>query len=127
MPAICTSEETMIDQKLFAKEVGARLAACRKEQGLTQTELGDLVGQSQQVIADYETGRRRIPACNLVMIAEAIGVSASELLEGTGTGPRKRGPASKLQQQFERVKHLPRSEQQFVIRMLDSALAGGSR
>jgi len=34
----------------------------------------------------------------------------------------KRGPASKLQQQIEQGRHLPRAKQKFVIEMLDTVI-----
>jgi transcriptional regulator with XRE-family HTH domain len=114
---------TMIDTARFAKELGARIAACRKEQGLSQTQLGELVGQSQQVIADYETGRRRIPACNLASIADALGVSTAVLLDGTERPQVKRGPASRLEQLAAQAAKLPRTRQRFVIEMLENAVA----
>ena len=112
----------MIDTKSFAVQIGERMATVRRNQGLSQAQLAKLCDLSQQMVADYESGRRRIPACNLAKIAEALAVPAAQLLDGVEAGQRKRGPASKLQQQFERVKQLSRSEQQFVSRMLDNAL-----
>lgn len=114
---------TMIDTTRFAKELGTRIAACRKEQGLSQTQLGDLVGQSQQVIADYETGRRRIPACNLASIADALGVSTAKLLDGTEQPQAKRGPASKIDRLTAQIAKLPRTRQRFVIEWLEDAVA----
>jgi hypothetical protein len=34
----------------------------------------------------------------------------------------KRGPASKLQQQLERISALPKAQQRFVMQMLDTVL-----
>ena len=112
----------MIDPKSFAVQLGNRIAGVRRDQGFSQAQLAKLCDLSQQMVADYESGRRRIPACNLAKIAEALGVTAAQLLDGVSAGRRKRGPTSKLQQQFEQIKQLSRSEQQFVIRMLDNAL-----
>tara|TARA_Y100001956_G_C4004353_1_gene134914 strand:+ start:304 stop:450 length:147 start_codon:yes stop_codon:yes gene_type:complete len=41
-------------------------------------------------------------------------------MEGAAKGSNKRGPASKLQQQIEQVRQLPRAKQQFVMEMLDT-------
>ena len=115
----------MIDENKFAEDIGSRIAACRKQAGLSQAQLAELVGHCQQTIADYETGRRRIPACKLAQLSEVLGVPATDFFADSDKLPRKRGPASRLQQQFERIKSLPRSEQQFVVRMLDNALTQG--
>jgi hypothetical protein len=39
----------------------------------------------------------------------------------------KRGPAPKLQQQIERIQQLPRPQQKFVMRMLDTVLQQAGR
>ena len=112
----------MIDTEKFAKELGARIAAYRREQSLSQTQLGGLVGQSQQVVADYETGRRRIPACNVAAIADALGISVAALIDGTTQRKSRRGPASRIDQLAEQVSKLPRSRQKFVVEMIENAL-----
>lgn len=114
--------ETMIDSEKFAKELGARIAVYRKQQGFSQLQLAEMVDCSQQMIGDYETGRRRIPACNLASIAEALGAPASELLDGTGQAATKRGPASRLERLTAQAAKLPRTRQRFVIEMLENAL-----
>ena len=50
-----------------------------------------------------------------------------ETLVGEKPGPAKRGPVPKLQQQIERISQLPRTQQQFVIRMIDTVLAQQTR
>ena len=117
--------ETMIDQRTFAKELGSRIAAYRKQQGLSQAQLAEIVECSQQMIGDYETGRRRIPACNLAGIAEALAVTTATLLEGTERPKQKRGPASKLERLTDLIAKLPRTRQQFVIELIESAVARG--
>jgi len=80
------------------------------------------LGISQQTINSYEVGRRRIPVSALQMLARSLGVSLEELL-GEEDGTKKRGPTPKLQQQIERILELPRSQQRFVMQMLDTVLA----
>jgi len=41
--------------------------------------------------------------------------------------PRRRGPASKLQQQLERQKALPKAKQRLIVDVLDSLLAQNGR
>ena len=82
--------EAMIDRTTFAKQLGSRITEHRKRRGLSQAQLAELVDCSQQMIGDYETGRRRIPACNLASIAEALGVSTAELLDGAERPVSKR-------------------------------------
>jgi transcriptional regulator with XRE-family HTH domain len=115
------------DEKLFFKQLGARIAALRKDQGLTQVQLAEALDLTQQMVASYEVGRRRVPVSLLPQIAETLTVSLDELIGKKDLQPAKRGPAPKLQQQIERIQQLPRSKQRFVIEMLDTVLAQASR
>lgn len=54
-------------------------------------------------------------------------MSLEELLGDDAGAAKKRGPAPKLQQQIERIQQLPRTQQRFVMQMLDSVLQQASR
>jgi len=105
----------------FFRALGARIATLRKERGLTQVQLAETLGLTQQTLASFEKGRRRIPVSQLSPLAKALALSVEELL-GEDKTPRKRGPAPKLLQQMERISRLPRAKQRFVIQMLDAVL-----
>jgi transcriptional regulator with XRE-family HTH domain len=115
----------MVDQKKYFKDLGERLALLRKEAGVTQAQLGQRVGLSQQMIADYESGtRQHIPLCRLLSIAEALDMDVDDLLKHSGGyTSRKPGPASKLNRLTEQITKLPRSRQQFVVGMIEDAIA----
>jgi transcriptional regulator with XRE-family HTH domain len=115
------------DKKVFFKQLGARIAALRKDQGMTQVQLAEALGLSQQMVASYEVGRRRAPVSLLPQIAQTLAVSLEELIGQKDLQPAKRGPAPKLQQQIERIQQLPRSKQRFVIEMLDTVLQQAAR
>ena len=86
------------------------------------------LGVSQQTIDSYEVGRRRIPVSALSTLARTLGVSLEELLgEESAAAAKKRGPAPKLQQQMERIQHLPRAQQRFVMQVIDTVLAQQDR
>ena len=104
------------DEKAFFRDLGVRVAELRKEQGLTQESLAELLGVSQQSVAAYEVGRLRIAVSMLPRLAKVLGVSVETLI-GEENAPAKRGPAPKLQQQIERISRLPRTQQRFVIQI----------
>lgn len=116
------------EERAFFVAFGERLAALRKERQLTQVQLADLLGVSQQAVTAYESGQRRVPISTLPPLAETLGISIEELI---GTPARrsagKRGPAPKLQQQLERVQALPKTKQRLVSEVLDSLLAQAAR
>jgi DNA-binding XRE family transcriptional regulator len=81
----------------------------KKNQGLTQVQLAEALDLTQQMVASYEVGRRRVPVSLLPQIAGTLAVSLDELIGKKDLQPAKRGPAPKLQQQIERIQQLPRS------------------
>ena len=125
----CTSITPMTqDEKLFFKQLGARIAQLRKERGLTQVQLAQLLDLTQQMVASYEVGRRRVPVSLLPAIADALTISIEELIgRPPARAAARRGPAPKLQQQIERIGQLPKAKQRFVMQMLETVLAQASR
>lgn len=119
-------EEMTVGEKKFFQELGKRVAERRKEQDLTQAQLAELLGISQQSVASYEVGRLRIPASMLPRLAEVLAVPVDALL-GLKPANGKRGPTPKLLQQLDRISRLPRAKQRFVLEMLDTVLSQASR
>jgi transcriptional regulator with XRE-family HTH domain len=62
------------------KDFGKSLAKFRKAGGLTQQQLGELVGVSKRVIAYYEGETKYPPAHLIAPLSKALNVSADELL-----------------------------------------------
>jgi len=111
------------EERDFFVTLGRRIAALRKESGFTQTQLGELIGVSQQHVASFEAGRRRVPVSALPLLSRALSVTIADLLgdEPPATSKR-RGPTPKLQRQLEQLSRLPRAQQQVVSKMLDAVL-----
>jgi len=123
----CTAVMTQ-DEKDYFKALGSRVAQLRREQALTQVQLAEALGISQQMVASYEVGRRRIPVSMLQSLARSLSVDIDALLSDDAAKARaKRGPAPKLQQHLERISLLPRAKQKFVIEVLESVLAQQGR
>lgn len=112
----------MTDPRTLARQIGERLAQVRKDQGVTQVELAKAVNLSQQLIAEYEAGKKNIPVWRLVNLAEALGVASEVLLADSDGKTLKRGPAPKLQKQIEKISCLPREQQKSILQVLDMAL-----
>ena len=112
------------EERLFFVEMGGRIAHLRKARNITQTQLAEVLGVAQQTVQAYEAGARRIPVSTLPLLAKTLGVSLEVLFgEEAKSGRSKRGPAPQWQQQIEAVAQLPKSQQQFVAKMIDMALA----
>ncbi|CAM3143952.1 anaerobic benzoate catabolism transcriptional regulator [Janthinobacterium lividum] len=111
------------DEKEYFKVLGARIAQLRKDQGLTQVQLAQALDISQQMVASYEVGRRRVPVSLLPTLARALRVQIDELLGTAVKVHAKRGPASQLERSMERINELPKQKQRFVVEMLETMLA----
>ena len=82
---------------------GERLAALRKTAEFTQEELTQEVGVSRRMIAYYEGETQHPPTTILPRIAQALGLSVDDLLNGNGSRrtvprPMNSRPHRKLQQ-----------------------------
>jgi len=124
MPTITFSlldEQMTKDDTAFFKGLGKRVAALRKELGITQVQLAESLGISQQLIAAYEAGARKIPASLLPTLAKLFAVTLEQLV-GIEERPTKRGPASTLQRQIEQIGLMPRAKQKFITEMLEALI-----
>lgn len=109
------------EDKAFFVNLGKRITTLRTRIGLTQVQLAEALGYSQQQILSFEKGRRKVPVSALPELSRSLGVSIDQLL-GLDDKASKRGPPSKLQHQIEQLSKLPRSKQRFVSEMLDAVL-----
>jgi len=103
--------------------LGQRLARLRRARGLTQIELGRVVGLSDRMISYYEKKADRPPAQVLPEMARALGVSVDELL---GVRPLAQDPplvSVRLWKRFKLVEKLPPTERRMVFQLIDGFLA----
>lgn len=63
--------------------LGANLRRLRLRLGLTQTQLGRVLGVSMQQVQKYEHGDSRIPADHLLHLVEHFGISPTYFFETT--------------------------------------------
>jgi transcriptional regulator with XRE-family HTH domain len=106
--------------KLY-KSIGKRIAKFRKEQKMSQEQLAQKMGVKQQVIANYEIARRRIPISFLLELAEVLLVDIEDLL-GLEKKKNKRGPIPKLRRRLEVIQRLPSEKQKLACDVLDSII-----
>ena len=114
------NQMTENDQAFF-KQLGRQIAILRKAQHITQVQLAEHLGISQQYLQAFEAGRRKVPSSMLPTLAQLFGISLEQLL-GMPEPTTKRGPTPKLQRQIEQLQRLPKTKQRFVIQMLDTVL-----
>lgn len=95
-----------------------RLAAIRKEHGLTQQQMADRVGTHVSQYKRYEAGSSQPTIEVFQRIVLALSVSADALL----FEPDERGPGNALKLHFEAVSKLSPDEQDTIIEVIDGML-----
>ncbi len=63
-------------------KTGKFIAELRKQQGLSQTQLGEKIGVTNKTVSRWETGTYLPPADMLLALSELFGVSINEILCG---------------------------------------------
>jgi transcriptional regulator with XRE-family HTH domain len=99
---------------------GERLVTLRKAAGFTQQELAQELGVSRRMIAYYEGETQHPPTTILPRLAQALGVSADELLNGNGRREAAPPAASvRLQRKLQQLEKLGAKERRQAMQLLD--------
>jgi transcriptional regulator with XRE-family HTH domain len=104
---------------------GKRLAELRKRAGYTQVELAEELGVTQRIITYYERESIHPPAHLITPIAQALKITADELL---GHAPLKKEPKprnTRLQRRLEQIERLAPTEKRQVLQVLDAFIERG--
>ncbi len=100
-----------------------RLAALRRQKGLSQRELAERM-QTTQKMVDYYERRAANPALEVIQKAAAALEVAPAQLIGDDAAPlkvsRKAGPTGKVQRVFEDVARLPRRQQEQIVKVVSA-------
>lgn len=94
------------------EKTGKLIQELRKEKGLTQMSLAEKLGVTDRAISKWERGKSFPDVSMLRPLAEALGISVSELLDG-----RRRSP--------DKVKQLPAGTAAMTVEDADNAAIKG--
>lgn len=72
------------------KLVGRNFARIRREKGLTQEQIEERSGFSQQYLSGLERGHRNPTVVTLYELADALGVSHVDLVKPDGAGETRK-------------------------------------
>lgn len=103
---------------------GQRLAEARERAGVSQKQLAEQLGTSQQRVAYWErhaTGFRS--EAMLAKITEILGISADELLGAKPKRTRGVQPVGRARQLFDAVSKLPRRQQEKIFDIIQPFIA----
>ena len=102
---------------------GEHLLGLRMNAGLSQEDLSQRVGVSQQTIAFWERTGTLPRSESLPHLADALGVTMEALLSEKDTivaVKKKGGPTGKVRTVFEEVSRLPRRQQEKVVEFVSA-------
>ncbi|MBQ8187167.1 MAG: helix-turn-helix transcriptional regulator [Clostridia bacterium] len=75
-------------------KTGKFIAQCRHELGLTQQELADRLNLSNKTISKWESGAGSPDISNLPELANTLGITVDELLNGERSSAKAEAPAA---------------------------------
>lgn len=81
----------VVDVQVLRCRVGARLATCRREAGLSQPELGQLLDRTRSLISKVEHGTRAMPADLWRLADEVCGAQGALVAEYTALAAAEAG------------------------------------
>ena len=116
------------ESRAYFKALGAHISMLRKARGLTQAELARAIGVSQQAVFAYELGERRVSVLLLTKIARVFSISVEELVGMARPVRVIKGKVSpRAMRHAERLQSLTKTQQRFVIRIIDVLEASNTR
>ena len=74
--------------------LGPWLAHLRRSRGMTQAVVANAIGRSESVLSRWESAERDMTPADLVVLTQALGVDAAEVLLACSVAPRERARAS---------------------------------
>ena len=110
----------MDDEKL-KYQIGANIAAYRKQAGLTQAGLAEKLNYSDKAVSKWERGESVPDVLTLVVLAEQFGITGNDLLKDPNELPGNPGTLEKAMTQVSE-KALKRKANKNVILALSSTL-----
>lgn len=94
-----------MEERAASRIVAKNIQKARTERGIRQSDIYTATGMAQNNLSRMEKGEHRISIDAIAAIAEAIGVSISELLYGL--------PGAGVSEQEAQILHLYRSDMKF--------------
>ena len=117
------SKSFWLEFQLAMSDFASRLKQLRAQRGLSQSDLAKQVGVHYNHIGRYERGQSKPSAETLSKLAEALGVSADFLMEGSSDEAAKATFQDReLLMQFKEVEKLSDADKHLVKEFLNAFL-----
>lgn len=118
-PASPKSPQIKKESRTYFAALGKRVTQLRKSRGITQAELARALGVSQQAVFAYEIGDRRISVLILQRLARLFHLNIDQFLGFAPEPVNKRRLSPRAMRHAERLQALSKTQQRFVVRILD--------
>ncbi|WP_116813778.1 helix-turn-helix transcriptional regulator [Steroidobacter cummioxidans] len=117
------------ESRAYFTALGAHVCQLRKAHGMTQAELARVIGVSPQAVFAYELGERRISVLVVAKIAKVFQVPVEELIGMSNAVRAAKGRrlSPRCVRHAERLLALSKTQQRFVVRIIDVLEDGNSR
>jgi len=102
--------------------IGETLAKIRKENGLTQKELAELTGISQQQQSHYEKGILHISAEMLARFSIALKVTSDKILNLENEEKNNNSLSLRFTRRIKELDSLPEAKKKAVLQVLDDLI-----
>ena len=110
-----------------ARLIAQQLKTLRKKRGITQAQLAEKIGLTQNAIASYETGRINLVDVTLFDLAETLNASADELLGMKTKKIATKNMSLRLIKRMNAIDALPEPKKKHVLKVLDDTLKANTR
>ncbi|MBC6712423.1 helix-turn-helix domain-containing protein [Treponema sp. Marseille-Q3903] len=105
--------------------IGENISRIRKSRGLTQIELGELIGINQYQISDYEIGRLHLSDEMIIRFAKALKTSSDEILGLKDSEIEK--PSLRLTKRLVKIETLSEADQKSLLKTIDMFLKAAEK
>lgn len=109
------------------KARGLRIKTARTKRELTQEQLADMLGVSNGLVGQWETGSTKLTAQKAAILERTLGVSMSWLLTGDDPNEIPRAQTETERSALEAFRSIPVESQETVLAMIQAAAKTLSR
>ena len=111
----------------LSQSIGQNIARIRKSRGLTQIELGNIIGINQYQISDYEIGRLHLSDEMIIRFAKALKTTSDDILglkEGDNDVEK---PSLKIIRRLIKIEKLSEADQKSLLKTIDMFLKAAEK
>ena len=114
----------MIDNSENIQLVGQNICQLRKDLGISQVELAQILEINKRTLCSYEKGLRKVPINLLPTISHCLKVSTDKLLGLEEIEQDRRSADVKLMKRFQKISSLPEDKKKTIVQIIDTLLTG---